>query len=621
MNFGYKINWNVSSQSWKLLELEKDIPNLSKLELARKYFLEANINNKESHHQMAISKYDKAIQLDPYIVGIYYNRGNSKYNLGQYAGAVEDFNKTIELNPKNADAYNNRGLCKWTLGQYDAAIQDYDNALKVCSRDAEIYNNRGRCKNSQNRDIEAVLDYDIAIELNPDYCESFFNRGSTKHLLGQFEEAILDFNKAIELNPKISEIFNNRGISKYSLGRLSDAILDYDKAIELNPNNASVYSNRGNTKDNLGQFKSAMQDHNIAIQLSPNFANAYTNRGGSKNMIGSYAAAINDFDSSVKINPFIAETYSNRGYSKSKLGQDVAAILDYEKAIELNSQYANAYIYRGNSLYKLKRTQDAIESYCKAIPLCMGLLSTQQQYVHASPILKFRTINTHSLTNISEQKIWFAHPDTFNDADDGGYLRVLFPNNTAILKLLESVLVYSCFGIPKVNELKTAKGVEFSNTQRQLMWAHYGDSSKGICMHYKYSPEQAKLAKQFTLDSVRYAETIVFDGNASLYDVIRNGFFTKKSTWQSEKECRFIAMAGSNAVRLEDGACLGQMVNESDLGLTLCGVEFGLKCSPDDVLKVKAAIQLRDNASEIKLYQVKSGSFDNPLTWSTVEMT
>ena len=148
------------------------------------------------------------------------------------------------------------------------------------------------------------------------------------------------------------------------------------------------------------------------------------------------------------------------------------------------------------------------------------------------------------------------------------------------------------------------------------MWAHYAAESAGICLHFKYSPEAAQNGNLFMLDSVKYSDDIKFDENQSQYDVIRHGFFTKSTAWKSENEYRFITMASDKTVRSEDGHCIGQLVNEIDLGLTLSAIEFGARCSADDVLKVKEALMQRGDGASIKLYQVKLGTAADPFRWS-----
>ena len=53
----------------------------------------------------------------------YGNKGEAKYNLGDYTGAIQDYNKAIELDPDAAKACCNRGNAKYSLGDKRGAIQ------------------------------------------------------------------------------------------------------------------------------------------------------------------------------------------------------------------------------------------------------------------------------------------------------------------------------------------------------------------------------------------------------------------------------------------------------------------------------------------------------------------
>jgi tetratricopeptide (TPR) repeat protein len=55
----------------------------------------------------------------------YYNRGNSKYDLGDFNGAILDYNKAIELEPDNAFGYEYRGNSKYKLGDFNGACLDW----------------------------------------------------------------------------------------------------------------------------------------------------------------------------------------------------------------------------------------------------------------------------------------------------------------------------------------------------------------------------------------------------------------------------------------------------------------------------------------------------------------
>ncbi len=250
----------------------------------------------------SIYYYDQAIELDPNDARAYYNRGNSKSELGDYKDAIADYDQAIELDPNNAMAYNNRGNSKSDLGDEEGAIADYDQAI--------------------------VFD--------PNFAEPYNNRGYSKTKLGDYKDAIPDFDQAIVLDPNFEHAYQNRGASKYKLGDYKDAIPDFDQAIELDPNNAMAYNNRGTSKSILGDKEGAIADYDQAIALDPDYAAAYYNRGNSKFKLGDYKDAIADFDQVIVLDPNNAMAYNNRGNSKSKLGDEEGAKKDWDKAIELD---------------------------------------------------------------------------------------------------------------------------------------------------------------------------------------------------------------------------------------------------------------------------------------------
>ncbi len=118
-------------------------------------------------YEKAIIRYDNALQRNPDLADVYYNRGNAKEYLGDTKGAIEDYNMAIRLNPEFANTYCNRGKAKDDLGDIKEAIEDYD----------------------------------MTIRLNPEHAYAYYNRGIAKEALGQHEAAEADFAKAKELDP------------------------------------------------------------------------------------------------------------------------------------------------------------------------------------------------------------------------------------------------------------------------------------------------------------------------------------------------------------------------------------------------------------------------------------
>lgn len=63
---------------------------------------------------------------------------------GKYDLALSYFNKVIELSPHNAKAYFNKGFTYFRLKEYDKAISDYNRAIEIDPKYANAYSHRGR---------------------------------------------------------------------------------------------------------------------------------------------------------------------------------------------------------------------------------------------------------------------------------------------------------------------------------------------------------------------------------------------------------------------------------------------------------------------------------------------
>lgn len=129
----------------------------------------------------------------------YFNQGNKKLDLGDYASAITDYTQAIHLKSNFALAYYNRGIAKATLKQHSAAIVDYDIAIRLDPDDASAYYNRGVSKANLEKYKTAIADFDIAISLKPDHAKAYHSRGLMKALLGRTSEAKQDYQTALKL--------------------------------------------------------------------------------------------------------------------------------------------------------------------------------------------------------------------------------------------------------------------------------------------------------------------------------------------------------------------------------------------------------------------------------------
>jgi len=71
------------------------------------------------------------------------NRGNSRLRQGKFEEALADYNRAIEISPYEVDPFLNRGIAYEALGRLEEALTDYDRVLRLNPSDPAGWNNRG----------------------------------------------------------------------------------------------------------------------------------------------------------------------------------------------------------------------------------------------------------------------------------------------------------------------------------------------------------------------------------------------------------------------------------------------------------------------------------------------
>lgn len=91
----------------------------------------------------AIAQFTRAIEIDPKIAAIYYNRATARDSKGDRAGAIADYSETLKLNPEYRNAYAKRGMARAQLNDFRGAADDYSESLRLQPRDPEVLVSRG----------------------------------------------------------------------------------------------------------------------------------------------------------------------------------------------------------------------------------------------------------------------------------------------------------------------------------------------------------------------------------------------------------------------------------------------------------------------------------------------
>ena len=217
-------------------------------------------NPKESVVDLAISDFDKAIQLKMEVI----------------ASVSENPDRVRRLEKELSKAYVYRANAYyWKKGDSDNAIADYTKAIELDPKSAEAYKDRGISYLSDGNIDEAIRDYTKAIELDPESAEAYKNRAIAYLGKSDFDNVITDYTKAIELDPDDTSIYRYRGLAHFGNSETDKAIDDFSRAIQLDSDSADAYYNRGVVQLRLQDWEGAKADLTTAAKNGLDIANEF----------------------------------------------------------------------------------------------------------------------------------------------------------------------------------------------------------------------------------------------------------------------------------------------------------------------------------------------------------
>lgn len=148
---------------------------------------------------------------------------------------------------------------------------------------------------------------------------------------------------------------------------------------------------------------------------------------------------------------------------------------------------------------------------------------------------RFQSINKITLQNLTNQKNWVADPYEFNDPfefsfhdnilidKNGNFKNFSIAEKANVMKFKDSINEYGviCYS---------------SDYSNNLLWAHYGDNHRGMCLVFDVPKE-----KENGLYKVNYQELfpdIDLTDDANSHEEIKTIVTTKSIEWKYENEYR-----------------------------------------------------------------------------------
>jgi len=217
-------------------------------------------------------------------------------------GALEDFEKILELDPKLVGVWKASGDLKGRLGDHKGAIAAYTEALDI-QEHAVLFRSRAIAKQQLKDYAAAEKDYAKSVELNANDANTFYGRARMRENMGDLEGALKDFKTVTSLAATFGQAYLNLANVKAALGKFKGAMEDYDNALFLIEGKAQsgVIMSRARTKMLMGDEKGAREDFANAVKMDPDSHQTLFSRGLFRFDQKMYKEAVADFRKSLEM--------------------------------------------------------------------------------------------------------------------------------------------------------------------------------------------------------------------------------------------------------------------------------------------------------------------------------
>lgn len=467
-----------------------------------------------------------------------YRQCKDLYNRNDYINGLNIINKIV-------DDYNHNNNELFYEDKIDNLIEFLNKNIKNNIGKEKAYKCKAFLLYKDNQYKESIKYFREIINV-PIYQGSiylfYFFMACSEYKLYKYKEALEYFDRAIiEYERAISRyvfdyvrLHNNKANTLQNLGRYDEAIEEYNKVInnmDINESKYDVFNNKGYYLQKLGKLEEALETYNDSINDCENY-----------------------------------EAYCYKTILLEKLKKDNSEIEDsFNKFLDIINNHLNNknfqrsyYIFRLLLPIKNKLNNEEYEEIIDKM-LANDFSIKIKCDIENNSLYNYTSININTVKSILNEQLWLSHTNSFNDPVDPS-IKQFKKYKEDYNYLLDSI---------KVGCLTTKK----DNT---LMWSHYADKHRGICIEYDigkiYEKDNLIINKVnykmpiITHKSIVDKETLEIDNIKRLIEL----FSIKSNEWKYEKEYRILYY---DKERKKDGVLIDCPIK------SIC---FGTETSEDD---------------------------------------
>ncbi|ANN64348.1 hypothetical protein SZ47_04615 [Brachyspira hyodysenteriae] len=423
------------------------------------------------------------------------------------------------------------------------------------------------------------------------YIRTLFERGKFYSFHYKFKMALKDFFQAInifETNNIIDtnllyNIYCSIGLEYSSINKINKANKYYNKAINLAEDFSKAYALKGNLYYKKKLYEKALKYYNISIRKG--YFKSYYDKSLIYFLKKNYKKALEMieiyFTNQIDNDKMNCICYYHRGLYKCFLNNYQDGYNDFLEGLKMYNSSTKILFDIIMIIYKNSNEEfkNIFDELLKIIFIEDFKLKNNNYIIDNNLLYKYKKIDINLLKLISNNNnkvnnIRLSNFNYFNDPADP-LIKLNKEAFEAIEEYTNDIKIYSLSS-------------EYNNF---LMWSHYANEHKGICVAYDIS--NINEYNNMILKKVRYTNSVVlgeyehiFDNYAlNLESYFISLFYLKHKNWQYENEYRIIANT-----------------KEEYIYLPIKAIYFGMNSSDDDIKLIKSLV--KDDT--IKFYKMKS---------------
>ncbi len=257
-------------------------------------------------HEGAAADLDKAVALDARSARALYARTLVRRRAG--VGPKEclpDLDRALELEPDLLGARSDRGVARLTLGLVDEAVEDFLRCTQLAPGVARHWSNLGNALGSAGSE-GAIAALDRAIALDPRLAEAFVNRGIASLQQQDAKAGRRDFERAIELDPRQARAYEGRALTRREL-RDAGWADDARQAVALDPTLSISWCILAEQAVERRDWGAALELIDKPLALPEHPARARLLRARCREMLGDVPGAIADVEAFLTVAPTSGE--------------------------------------------------------------------------------------------------------------------------------------------------------------------------------------------------------------------------------------------------------------------------------------------------------------------------